>query len=279
MAERAVKARMNAKAIAVDWSGRQRGAGKNIWLAEVAEGRLARLENGRSREEAAEHLVIEAERDPRMVIGFDFAFSLPAWFLDERNLAGAPELWRLADLEAETWLAECLPPFWGRPGKRRPDLGSGREHFRRTDLDVPATEGIRPKSVFQIGGAGAVGTGSLRGMPVLNRLREAGFHVWPFDAPRWPLVVEIYPRSLTGAVKKSDAASREAYLSARYGVLDGRMHERAASSEDAFDAAISALVMHKHLGDLMTLPAVENRQTLLEGMIWHPSWRSGFRPD
>ena len=38
---------------------------------------------------------------------------------------------------------------------------------------------VRPKSTFQIGGAGAVGTGSLRGMPHLLTLREAGCAVWP----------------------------------------------------------------------------------------------------
>lgn len=160
---------MSVRVIAVDWSGRQRGAEKSIWLAEAVADRLARLENGRSRGEIAEHLMAEAERDPQMVVGFDFAFSLPAWFLDERGLSNAPELWGLADREAETWLAECRPPFWGRPGKRRPDLGAGRGQYRRTDREVPSTTGIMPKPVFQIGGAGAVGTGSLRGMPILRR--------------------------------------------------------------------------------------------------------------
>lgn len=75
-------------------------------------------------------------------------------------------------------------------------------------------------------------------------------------------------------MNKSDAAERDAYLSERYGALDDRLRERAASSEDAFDAAISALVMHEHLGDLVTLPVVEDRQTLLEGTSWRPSWSS-----
>ena len=64
--------------------------------------------------------------------------------------------------------------------------------------------GITPKSPFQIGGSGSVGTGSLRAMPFLLRLREAGFRVWPFedaalDAKRpQPLLVEMYTRLLTG---------------------------------------------------------------------------------
>ncbi len=74
--------------IAIDWSGARQNAGKTIWLAEARDGRLARLENGRDREAIADHLIAEARRDPALVVGFDFAFSLPAWFLDGRGLAG-----------------------------------------------------------------------------------------------------------------------------------------------------------------------------------------------
>jgi hypothetical protein len=119
----------------------------------------------------AEHLIEDARRDGQVVVGLDFAFSLPAWFLDQRGLSNAPELWELVEQEGEQWLLECTPPFWGRPGVTRPVLLG---HFRQTELDVPAVRGTRPKSVFQIGWAGAVGTGSLRGMPVLRRLRDAG---------------------------------------------------------------------------------------------------------
>lgn len=262
------------RVIAIDWSGARTGAERRIWLAEVVDDRLVRLENGRSREEIAEHLVAEARRDPKVVIGFDFAFSLPQWYLDEHGF-DARGLWEhLSGGAAELWLSRCEPPFWGRPGRRRPALGSDRDHYRRTEREVKDKTGFRPKSVFQVGGAGAVGTGSLRGMPILRRLKDAGFSVWPFDPPGWPRIVEIYPRLLTEAVRKSDAAERAPYLSARHEVLDDRLRERAASSEDAFDAAISALVMHRYLGDLFALPVIEDRQTLLEGMIWHPSWRS-----
>lgn len=259
------------KTIAIDWSGARVRAAKTIWLAEAVDGKIVRLENGRSREQVAEFLVAEAKRDPRMVVGFDFAFSLPAWFLEERGFESARKLWALADQEAEDWLARCESPFWGRPGKRRPDLGPARAHFRRTDTSMPSIGGIRPKSVFQIGGAGAVGTGSLRGMPILHRLSEAGFSVWPFDPPGWPLTVEIYPRVLTGAVNKSNSAARAAHLSARQGTLVDDLRERASSSEDAFDAAISALVMSENLDDFANLSDSIDQRTMLEGEIWHPS--------
>jgi hypothetical protein len=232
------------------------------------------LKDGRNREELADHLLSEANHDCQIVVGFDFAFSLPAWFLKQRGLSNAKELWRIADQEAETWLAECRTPFWGKPGKPRPAADHKRDQFRRTELEVPAVAGIRPKSVFQIGGAGAVGTGSLRGFPILSRLAEAGLSVWPFDSPGLPQVVEIYPRLLTGPVNKGDTDARAAYLESRGYTIDEKLYLRAVCSEDAFDAAVSALVMYENLDALTELPQINDRQTLLEGLIWHTEWRS-----
>ena len=264
------------RVIAIDWSGRRgNDQRKAIWLAEARDGALVRLENGRTREEVAAHLIEEAARDPRFVVGFDFAFSFPAWFLAERHLPDAPALWALATHEAEGWLRDCAPPFWGRPGKGKP---AGIEQFRHVDRAVPRIGGIVPKPVFQIGGAGAVGTGSLRGMPILHRLRAAGFAVWPFDPPGWPRVVEIYPRVLTGAVTKSSATARVAYLAAQPWAIPPALLAHAAASEDAFDAAISAVLMARHAADLADLPAATDPQILREGAIWHPGWRDDPAP-
>ena len=124
--------------------------------------------------------------------------------------------------------------------------------------------------MFQIGGAGAVGTGSLRGMPVLHRLHEAGFSVWPFCDAELPVVIEIYPRVLTGAVNKSNAEHRRTYIEERYGHLDAAMRERAASSDDAFDAAVSALVMWEHQAELAALRPARDDVERLEGATWRP---------
>jgi len=69
----------NPRVIAIDWSGRS-GADQRraLWLAEVVGGELVRLEGGRTRAERIEVLIAEADRDPNLIIGFDFAFSLPA---------------------------------------------------------------------------------------------------------------------------------------------------------------------------------------------------------
>ena len=260
---------MSVRVVAVDWSGDRLAAHRKIWLAEAAGDRLVRLEDGRGREAITDHLIELALRDPELVVGLDFAFSLPAWFLERRGLASAAELWALADREAESWLAACEWPFWGRPGTRRPE--DVPDHFRRTERDVPRIAGIQPKSVFQIGGAGAVGSGSLRGMRTLHRLHAAGFSIWPYDPPGWPRVVEIYPRLLTGPVVKSSVTGRADYLAAHYPALDEGTRMRATSSEDAFDAAVSALVMAEHIDQLATLSPAVDRQAVLEGLIWHPN--------
>ncbi len=256
------------RVVAIEWSGRLAGERRTIWLAEAAGGRLLRLESGRSRDEVAEHLIELGRPDITLVVGLDFAFSMPAWFMREQGFSGSHELWAAAPEATERWLERCEPPFWGRPGRKRPH---SPDPFRATDLEVPSVRGIRPKSVFQVGGAGAVGTGSLRGFPLLNRLEEAGFSIWPFDEPRSPLVIEIYPRVLTRAVTKSNPAERARYLTAYAGTLTREQLERATESEDALDAAVSALVMMQNLDRILALERTEDPLKQLEGEIWIPS--------
>jgi diadenosine tetraphosphate (Ap4A) HIT family hydrolase len=107
-------------------------------------------------------------------------------------------------------------------------------------------------------------------MPVLSQLSGAAFSIWPFESADRPLVVEIYPRFLTGDVVKSDPAKRRAYLLREYSDLEPQWMEIAASSEDAFDAAVSALVMARHAEAFLQLPDAANQQQKLEGLIWHP---------
>jgi hypothetical protein len=264
------------RVIAIDWSGDVRNARQHIWLAEAEEaGRLVRLEAGRDRREIAEHLSQLACTSRELVIGCDFAFSFPLWFIAELNVQSAPELWAHTAQHGETWLAECEPPFWGHPGRPRPPETHAQPPLRGADLAVPRTAGVAPKSIFQIGGAGAVGTGSLRGMPLLSQLAAAGARVWPYcnDAGR-PTLVEIYPRLMTGAVRKSNATARAELLARRYPDLGAHHRQLAIASEDAFDAAVSALVMVEHVADLAALPPETNPLLRLEGRIWHPGWRS-----
>ena len=300
------------RVVGVDWSGDQGpGQRRKIWAAvwtaadpsssasSSHEGKVA-LESGRSRVELMEWLVELARETPWMVVGFDFSFSYPAWFLRELGIASAPEFWRVvADGQGERWLhKDCEDVrFWGRVGPQRhgkkPAEFRGEHAYRmlrraETALKVRAEiadplaaariAGIAPKSVFQIGGAGAVGTASLRGMPGLLRLREAGFRIWPFDAPsvKEPLVVEIYTRLMTGAVTKSSETARTEYLAkkrrenALYAGISRRVLMKARGSEDAFDALVTAMVMVEHRGEFARLRRTEDEVFLMEGRTWVP---------
>ena len=256
--------------IAVDWSGAISGAPRKICLAEVQSGRLLRVEDGRDREQLVRHLADAARRDPGLVVGFDFAFGFPAWFPRARGLETAEELWALVEREGEAWLRDCPFPFWGRADRLCPEFHGDRSPFRRTESEAPPLGGIRPKSVFQVAGAGTVGTGSLRGMPYLPRLRDAGFAILPFDRPRGPLAFEIWPRLLSGRVNKSDGVTRWTWLQHRFPEQDPALLRRAARTEDTFDAAVSALMIDRFLRCSNTLPTARDPIDRIEGRIWRP---------
>jgi hypothetical protein len=295
------------RVVAVDWSG-DKGPGqrKKIWAGvwTASTGKVL-LESGRTREELFAWLVELARETPRMVVGIDCCFSFPAWFLAEHGCRTVFDFWQhVADGQGERWLAgECEEVarderFWGKPHKRPEQFcGVGlHRSMRMTDLEnkiTPRLEGgdperaakmfgITPKSPFQIGGSGSVGTGSLRAMPFLLRMRETGFRVWPFEdasflgkEPR-PMLVEMYTRLLTGAVKKSNAEARRAYLLAKkkgdaaYAGLSRGVMTKALGSEDAFDALVCCMEMVRWRGEFLGLRATADEVLKLEGITWRP---------
>jgi len=307
------------RVVAVDWSGDRSAAGqrKKIWAAVwtspdagQANGAI-RLATGRTRSELTEWLISLADETPRMVVGLDCCFSFPAWFLAEHGCASVFDFWTaVSQGRGEQWLhRECADArFWGVPGSsrtgRRPSEFSGegfRKMMRTTDWEntvavhrqdgdparAAKMRGITAKSPFQIGGSGSVGTGSLRAMPVLRRLREAGFRVWPFekpeladDAPR-PLLVELYSRLLTGPVAKSNSSARKMYLSSRrridplYAALSRSVLQAACASEDAFDALVSCVEMVRWRCEFANLQAASDPVLALEGITWRPGVQSG----
>lgn len=264
--------------IAVDWSGDKSIAGqrRKIWVADWKQGTLA-LKSGMTRAEAAAYLIAAARETPRMVAGLDFAFSFPAWFVRQQGCAGAEEFWQLvAEAKGEEWLAQPNSFCWGRKGRRCPNDHREPEWrgFRQTDRDFNVA-GTRPKSPFQICGAGAVGTGSLRGIPVLRQLREAGFSIWPFHRIRLPVAIEIYPRLFTGPGNKSSEGFRARRLAeAQYKRIDDVLLGQGRQSEDAFDALCSAFAMREHADDLARLEQASAADILIEGAIWRPA---GYR--
>jgi hypothetical protein len=302
----ATMATMIERVVAVDWSGRVDAAGqrRHIWAGVWTNGKVT-LEAGRTRDELIEWLIALSQETPRMVVGIDCCFSFPAWFLAEHGCATVFDFWHhVAAGHGERWLArECEEVqrderFWGKPHKRPAQFcGQGlHRSMRFTDMDNKITpkmlegdperaakvRGITPKSPFQIGGSGSVGTGSLRAMPCLLKLREAGFRVWPFEnaaleakKPQ-PLLVEIYTRLLTGAVAKSNPDARKAYLAAKrrtdnaYVGLSRGVRSKALGSEDAFDALVCAMEMVRRQTEFVGLRATKDAALKLEGITWRP---------
>lgn len=297
--------------IAIDWSGRVDVAGqrRHIWAGiwtRSDDGRVrVALENGRTRDEVGNWLIQLAKNTPRLVVSIDCCFSFPAWFVQEHGCASVFDFWKLVVAgHGERWLARELEHearderFWGKPHKR-PALFQGeglRRMYRETDFDNKIAQalaggdaeraakmrGITPKSPFQIGGSGSVGTGSLRAMPMLLRLHDAGFRIWPFEdaalrGPRpKPLLVEMYTRLMTGAVAKSNAAARKAYLKQKcredavYKPIGPAVLRKAQSSEDAFDALVSTMEMARHAGSFAGLRATQDPVLRCEGVTWRP---------
>ena len=187
--------------LAIDWSGALRSSRKKIWLAEVSGDRLVRLQCGRDRSEIIHHVIEHSKKTPQMIVGLDFAFSCPEWFVRRKNCRTVHEFWNLAQEQGEKWMTEW--PFWS---KRKPERPPPIE-YRQCESALG-----NPSSVFKLVGPAQVGRGSIRGMPHLRQLRQSGFCIWPFDPPGWPRVIEIYPRLFARGIVKSDRGSRCKFL-------------------------------------------------------------------
>ena len=105
-------------------------------------------------------------------------------------------------------------------------------------------------------------------MPLLAVLRFDDFSIWPFNDAGAHTSLESYPSLLSGPVNKSDPGARHRHL---VGMGPGEpLLETAASSDDAFDAAVSALSMARYSASFAGLRAVADRITRREGGVWQP---------
>ncbi len=268
--------------VGVKWSGtakpRQSSAG--IWVAVVKDGVLRKLVSDFDREGATDFILEECRDAPRVTVGMDFGFSVPAWFIDAHGWSSATDLWNyLDDMEQglgplTQWPTELELPFWGPNIRTRPNIHPDADWFRATENDVRDMTGAVPKSVFQLTGAGSVGGMSVRGMPQLKRMREHGWHIWPFDRPASHMVVEVFPRALLLAlVTPGSSPNRD---DVRDDVLAGlpptftrgraEISEALATNHTAFEAAFAAWSLWADGADLPDLSRDPVAQR--EGRIW-----------
>lgn len=193
-----------------------------------------------------------------MIVGLDFAFSCPEWFVRSKNCRTIHEFWSLVGEQGERWLSAW--PFWSKcKPERQPD-----KEYRRCEEALFR----KPSSVFKLVGAAQVGRGSIRGMPYLLQLHQSGFSIWPFDLPGWPRAIEIYPRLFTVGIVKSDRDNRCRFLEKFRGQCSASDLRHAENSDDAFDALVSAFAMSEHLEGLCSLTQSPNSLTKIEGAIW-----------
>ncbi|MCU1361676.1 MAG: Molybdopterin biosynthesis protein MoeA [Ilumatobacteraceae bacterium] len=206
--------------IVVDWSANSvpKTGKDSIWscIFDPVGGRQITL-NHRTRWRARQYLIDELLQDTcRVLIGFDFPYGYPRGFAAAAGLTGEqPWLaaWQhlactlrddadnnsnrfevAAQLNAA--ISDGLGPFWGTTADRHitPSLSAtkapgfphaGLAEFRANELAMRATRRY-PSSVWQLCGAGSVGSQALTGIPVVWALRSheqlmARSTVWPFE--------------------------------------------------------------------------------------------------
>jgi len=235
--------------IAIDWSG-ARGDGRHagIWITALRGDEIIVDRGSWSRGEAFEF--VQGVKAP-VVAGFDFSFGVPAWFARELGCTTIDQVWQHAARDGERWLTP-IAPFWrdrcALPVERR---------FRECEARLQRL-GHAPKSVFQLVGNGQVGAGSVRGMPHLVRLRDAGFAIWPFDDAGDRVALEIYPSLLRRRFPEYDVPD--------------------TPSTHARDARASVRVLQVRTDEMSLLAATHDPVTRLEGDVWVPTMFTRPRP-
>ncbi len=233
--------------VVVDWSANstpKRGR-DSIWIA-VAEGGEVSVSNPTTRAAAQRFLVELLASDPstRTMIGVDFSLGYPAGTAAALGLPGRP--WdAIGDLLSTSIVdddrnannrfevAAALnaqitgtgAPFWGCPRSRdgrtltvtKPASFAPLGEWRAVERAL-REQGCRPFSSWQLLGAGAVGSQSLLGIPMVHRLSaQLGdrVSVWPFTTglrapavdPGAVVIAEVWPSLVP--IEGAEAAVRD----------------------------------------------------------------------
>ena len=223
--------------IVVDWSAAAsnspaKPSADAIWIGLTQDGQtITTYHRNRHSAEAYLTALLDAETamGHRTLLGFDFALGYPTGFAQALTGQTTPRaIWaylaqhitdgpdnannRFAVAAQINAHLRSQGPFWGRPATA--------ENSRLSPTKPPATfserravETLVPsaQSVWKLYTAGAIGSQSLMGLPLIHRLsKRPNTAVWPFDPPTAQLVIaEIYPSLLAAAVKADTAPIKD----------------------------------------------------------------------
>lgn len=291
--------------LGIDWSG-AKGQYRGIAIAECRndrqaprlipppgpaerQGRTTRQASGRHWRRAAvvDYLCQRLAGKERLLIGLDFAFSLP-WIPGEGYLAGrvpevdtAFELWQRIDAASADACdfhagpviqhPDFAPSFWTQ-GPQPPDW---RHDKRLTEIACAEATGTRPETPFKLIGAKQVGKASLSGIRCLRAIRHRlseQVAIWPFEPiDGRSVLLEIYPTLFRHQALRSIDKIREIDQLALG--LDRLGSDRPAGLPPSFsdhegDALISAAGMRWWVLQNGRLPRVAPSRVSREGWIF-----------
>ncbi|EBA10332.1 hypothetical protein [Sagittula stellata] len=212
----------------VDWSGgNDRGARPKrdaIWIGETGRDPVY-CRNRRTAEDLLSERIADAlAGGARLMIGFDFPFGYPVgvaqalcegsvldlWDWLDTRIEDTPKANNRFDLAGRINLSLGTPgPFWGNALKRDvPGLSRTKSGYANPFPNRRACELRSPGTftVWQLAGAGAVGSQVLMGLPVLARLRRRfQVSVWPFEPLDAPVVfTEVWPGLIEPVVRTAE---------------------------------------------------------------------------
>ena len=196
--------------IAVDWSGDKSKFQKGISVAQCPMGRyppkIIKPEDKYWSRCSLIKWLLKEVTEKKTLIGFDFSFSYPfydcfSYFPGIKDSPISPyKLWEKIDninkklanfYGGGIWSKEPYSNYYNSP-----NLKGTLYKSRRRFTEIEAKNKIHsPSPTFNCVGPGAVGTGSLAGMRVLNFLKNK-INIWPFNniiLQKKSVAVEIFP--------------------------------------------------------------------------------------
>jgi hypothetical protein len=286
------------RVIGIDWSGAGSSRGQEIYVAEATAQDPSRVLSAvRAADRAAVEAFLRGEplelarawsgwpapeplaATETALVGLDFAFGFPRQF----TLPSAGPAWSWESLAAwcirldgEEDLSKAIRAHPEAVKQFR--VGSGGSSavmYLRTTEERLRELGRRPASVFNLVGAQQVGAGSIRGIPILARLRrDRVAAVWPFDEPasREVTVVEAFPRLwLTAGLGKQHPSRRIKQVRdwKKAGIrFENDSELVTVASADAMDAVAAAigLATAPALTTLANLPPEAAREGWIAGV-------------